>query len=139
MEFETLTKKERQRIFLECYKRALNDTDALALLPPGVSISSPAVSQWKTRDPEFLQKYSEISISIREEIVSAFRKKVREGDTAAIIYGMKTVGKQIGFSERIQIEQTRTVKIEDLKFLSLDPPTEETNLDEDFTDFEEEL
>jgi hypothetical protein len=139
MEFETLTKKERQRIFLECYKRALNDTDALALLPPGVSISSPAVSQWKTRDPEFLQKYSEISISIREEIVSAFRKKVREGDTAAIIYGMKTVGKQIGFSERIQIEQTRTVKIEDLKFLSLDPPTEETNQDEDFTDFEEEL
>jgi hypothetical protein len=139
MEFETLTKKERQRIFLECYKRALNDTDALALLPAGVSISSPAVSQWKTRDPEFLQKYSEISISIREEIVSAFRKKVREGDTAAIIYGMKTVGKQIGFSERIQIEQTRTVKIEDLKFLSLDPPTEETNLDEDFTDFEEEL
>jgi hypothetical protein len=139
MEFETLTKKERQRIFLECYKRALNDTDALAILPAGIRISSPAVSQWKTRDPEFLQKYSEISISIREEIVSAFRKKVREGDTAAIIYGMKTVGKQIGFSERIQIEQTRTVKIEDLKFLSLDPPTEETNLDEDFTDFEEEL
>ncbi len=139
MEFETLTKKERQRIFLECYKRALNDTDALAILPAGIRISSPAVSQWKTRDPEFLQKYTEISISIREEIVSAFRKKVREGDTAAIIYGMKTVGKQIGFSERIQIEQTRTVKIEDLKFLSLDPPTEETNLDEDFTDFEEEL
>jgi hypothetical protein len=139
MEFETLTKKERQRIFLECYKRALNDTDALAILPAGIRISSPAVSQWKTRDPEFLQKYTEISISIREEIVSAFRKKVREGDTAAIIYGMKTVGKQIGLSERIQIEQTRTVKIEDLKFLSLDPPAEETNLDEDFTDFEEEL
>ena len=72
-------------------------------------------------------------------IVSAFRKKISEGDTAAIIYGMKTIGKKIGLSEKIEIEATRTIRVEDLKFLSLDAAIESEAEDpEDFDEYEEE-
>jgi len=136
--FDKLTKKERQRIFLDCYRRALNDADALQLLPANCRIRASSVSKWKN-DPEFLRQYKEIEIGIREMIVSAFRKKISEGDTAAIIYGMKTIGKKIGLSEKIEIEATRTIRVEDLKFLSLDAAIESEAEDPDeFDEYEEE-
>ena len=52
---------------------------------------------------------------------------------------MKTIGKKIGLSEKIEIEATRTIRVEDLKFLSLDAAIESESEDpDDFDEYEEE-
>ena len=55
-------------------------------------------------DPDFKKKCEEAKEVRKDFIESALDKKIREGDTAAIIFAAKTICKDRGYVERMENE-----------------------------------
>ena len=78
-----------------------------------VGITRTTFYRWKTEDPEF----KEIAENIDEYLVDfaehSLFKQIREGNTAATIFFLKTKGKGRGYIEKQEIEHTGVInKIE---------------------------
>jgi hypothetical protein len=67
---------------------------------------------------EAINLYPEIKAAVqagREHLIDkaegALSKKIGEGDTAAIIFALKTIGRQRGYSERMTIDADTTIRV----------------------------
>ena len=86
-------------------------------------ISRRTYYNWLENDEEFKQAVEDIGEEAIDFAENALKKKIREGDTTATIFYLKTKGKKRGYIERTEVDATideRQREIEELarKFYS---------------------
>ena len=107
--------KKRQEIFLVAYEKAMgNVTEACR----ATGISRSAYHHWMRIDEEFKKKVEdlapdEVMVDIAEK---AIMKKIREGDTASIIFTLKSKGKKRGWVERLESVNKTSVQFDPEKY-----------------------
>lgn len=58
---------------------------------------------WMEKDPKFAERVNEITEMAVDFTESALLKKIKEGDTTAIIFHLKTKGKNRGYGQSINV------------------------------------
>lgn len=64
---------------------------------------------WMKDDPEYREQVEAIVDMAIDFAESALKRKIKDGDTTAIIFYLKTKGKRRGFIERSEVEQSGSV------------------------------
>lgn len=82
-------------------------------------ISARTLSNWMLRDKRFAGFMEEVKENYKDFLQSALNKKIKEGDAQAIIFANKTLNRDRGFGEKMEIEHTG--KIEHSHMISVDP------------------
>lgn len=85
--------------WLEAYARCHTMTHTCIAL----GISDQAYYTWRERYPEFKEATEKAKEKNLDFVESALYKRIESGDTAAIIFALKTIGRKRGFSERQEI------------------------------------
>ena len=67
--------------------------------------------QWMKDDPDYRADVEAISDMAIDFAESALKRKIKDGDTTAIIFYLKTKGKRRGFIEKSEVEHSGTVNI----------------------------
>lgn len=100
---KSTTEKKRanlKRAFLDAYKKCLGN---ITLACENVGIDRGTYYNWIERDEAFraeVEAANEVSIDFVE---NALMKQIKEGNTTATIFYLKTKGKQRGYVERQEV------------------------------------
>lgn len=110
----------KKKNFIRAYRETLG---VIKYACEQVSISRRTFYNWLESDAEFKQAVEDISEEAIDFAENALKKKIREGDTTATIFYLKTKGKKRGYVERTEVDATideRQREIEELarKFYS---------------------
>lgn len=77
-----------------------------------IDIQRRSLNRWRENDPEFQRACSDIQEEIYDEAEVLLQKKMRENDTASLIFFLKTKVKGRGYVEKREIEHSgESVKI----------------------------
>lgn len=68
------------------------------------NISRTQFHKWRNEDPEFAQVIADVSESAIDMGETALMKQIQDGNTACIIFLLKTRGKHRGYIESTQVE-----------------------------------
>ena len=68
-----------------------------------VSINRTTYYDWMERDPAFAEEVEAIRQEQIDTVESALLNKIEDGDTTAVIFYLKTKGKERGYSERTEL------------------------------------
>ena len=71
-----------------------------------VGIGRTTFYDWIKEDPEFKKKVKDINDIALDFAESSLHKQIKDGNTAATIFYLKTKGKKRGYVERQEIENT---------------------------------
>ena len=66
------------------------------------NISRTQFHKWRNEDPEFAQVIADVSESAIDMGETALMKQIQDGNTACIIFLLKTRGKDRGYVERVE-------------------------------------
>jgi len=79
-------------------------------------ISRMTYYRWKSEDTEFSAEADKVKEAARQSIVDdaedGLRSKVLKGDITAIIFTLKTIGKERGYVERVETENYNMTPVE---------------------------
>lgn len=81
-----------------------------------MGVSRQTVYDWKEKYPEVGKAMDEAKKDFLDLLQDKFRDKVMGGDTASIIFGLKCLGKHLGYVEKVEIHhqgaiaQTKTAE-----------------------------
>lgn len=96
-------KRVRQYLFLHALlSRRWNISEACRV----VGIGRHQYEQWKKRDYGFSQLMQEMHQAVKDFYESALIERVYAGDTAAIVFANKTMNRDRGYNERLQVDVT---------------------------------
>lgn len=100
----TIKKKE---IFLQALEKSLG------ILAPAMQQANigcrQTIIEWKEKDPEFKKRFDEVECKTGDFVENALLKKIKDGDTTAIIFYCKTKLKKRGYVEKLDINATHNV------------------------------
>lgn len=94
------SKKARQRAWLEAFKANFFNITAACHL---IGIDRSTYYRWLENTPDFAQSVQEAREEKLDFIEDKLLGKIAEGDTTAIIFGLKTLAKHRGYVERQEI------------------------------------
>lgn len=66
---------------------------------------------WKKEDPEFAEAVDSVADFCIDIVEQALMKNIEAGDTTAIIFYLKTIGKRRGYVERSELDVKGAVKV----------------------------
>lgn len=69
-----------------------------------VGVSRPTIKLWMVKDEMFREEVMQLSEAIVDAVEDALYKKIKEGDTYAITFFLKTKGRYRGYTEKLDIE-----------------------------------
>lgn len=95
---DTSRKKEQ---FLEALKNNINNISKAC---DAIGINRGTYYLWKESDKEFAEKCREIEEQVIDYVEGSLMKQIREGDTTATIFFLKTKGKNRGYVEKVQLD-----------------------------------
>lgn len=95
-----LTTARRKGAFLRALDESLG---IISTACRAAKISRTTFYTWLRNDPEFAECVREIEERQIDEVEGALLSRIREADTTAIIFYLKTKGKTRGFSERLEL------------------------------------
>lgn len=99
-------KRARQHLFLYALTQSMfNVSQSLRRL----CIPRKTYETWKANDPEFTELMDEIHWHKQNFFEQAFIARVAAGDTAATIHAAKTVLRDRGYNEKIEVEHTGNI------------------------------
>jgi len=98
-----------KKAFLEQLKATLGN---VTMACEAVGIDRATYYKWKQRDKSFAARVEEVNENALDFAESALKKNIKAGDTTAIIFYLKTRGKDRGYVEKTQIEQKTEVRFE---------------------------
>jgi hypothetical protein len=104
----------RQLLFVNAlYAFSFNINDACRF----VNIRRATFNKWVHSEPGFAELFDEVRESISDVLVSNLLKASNAGDVSATIFGCKTLARDRGFQERLEVEHTHkgSLAIEDMK------------------------
>lgn len=100
-----MTTAKKKALFLELLEaKAGNVTEAAK----AANIDRGTVYRWKREDPKFSQAVADADESLIDRVESALLNKIDGGDTTAIIFFLKTRGRNRGYNERVELEATHS-------------------------------
>lgn len=73
-----------------------------------VGIDRRTHTNWVNNDPEYAAAVADIQEQALDHVEHALFKKVKDLDTASIIFYLKTKGKARGYVERVQTQEVKT-------------------------------
>lgn len=91
----------KQKTFLDLFKKASGN---ISIACEKTGISRGTYYNWINDNPRFKEKVDEVNESLIDFSESKLHLKINEGDTTAIIFHLKTKGKQRGYVERVENE-----------------------------------
>lgn len=106
--------------FLEVFKEKLGN---ISIACRTFGIERGTFYNWYNCDPAFKKAADDIKEIRKDFIENAFINRVNAGDTAAIIFGLKTICKDRGYVEKV--EQDVTIRAEQPLFGDYDDEDEE--------------
>jgi transcriptional regulator with PAS, ATPase and Fis domain len=68
-----------------------------------VGINRTTFYTWQKEDPEFAEAYSNVTEYCIDTVEDKLKEKIEDGDTTAIIFYLKTIGKRRGYIERQEL------------------------------------
>ena len=95
-----LSTKKRKQLLLSTLKKS---SGIVSFACEQANVSRQSYYDWIAKDPKFKQACDDIREVADDHIEHALMKKIRDGDTAAIIFSCKTRLKNRGYSERQEI------------------------------------
>lgn len=98
---ERLSTKAKKRAFLEALKKTLG-VIAPAMERAGVAHRC-TISDWRAKDPAFARAMEEIAEAELDFAEASLKKQIREGNTTATVFFLKTRGKARGYVERTEV------------------------------------
>lgn len=97
-ELSTKTKKSG---LLEALKASLGN---ISEATKAIGINRKTYYTWLKEDQDFAQSVDNITESQIDYVESKLLERIREGDTTATIFYLKTKGKKRGYSEKLELE-----------------------------------
>jgi cytoplasmic iron level regulating protein YaaA (DUF328/UPF0246 family) len=94
------TKKKKEQ-FLEVLKSNGNNISKAC---DAIGINRGTYYFWKESDKEFAQMCADMDEVIIDLVESSLMKRIKDGDTTATIFFLKTKGKHRGYVEKTQVE-----------------------------------
>lgn len=111
------TKQQKQAI-LATYRETLG---SLTETCKAHKLSHSTFCEWCKKDPEFAAAVEETKEAFLDFAESALVERMRAGDTTAIIFALKTRGKQRGWSEKAELEVDLTSKGKPIRYADIMP------------------
>jgi hypothetical protein len=99
-EGKLIAKRERQDLFLDALEKTAGYNISEAARRAGCSRRS--VWTWRNEDPKFLERFNDVIESKHDFVESQLMRKIRQGDTVATIFYLKTQCKDRGYVESIR-------------------------------------
>jgi len=65
------------------------------------------IQGWMVKDVLFREEMMQLSEAIIDTVQDALMRKIMEGDTYAIIFYLKTIGKHRGYTEKLEVEGSK--------------------------------
>ena len=113
------SKKSRQRAWIDAYKAKLFNVSKAC---KAVGIDRSTYYRWLENDADFAQAVQEAREERLDFIESKLMEIIAEGDTQAIIFALKTLGKHRGYQERQEAPPVNTLPPSiDIKILLQNP------------------
>lgn len=91
---------DRQKLLLHALSVTRFDITRCCTL---LGISKTQLDSWAKNDPKFVKLWEEVSFAKKNFIESALMRKIDEGDTRAIIFASKTLNKDRGYGETLEV------------------------------------
>lgn len=104
---QQLKNMKSKKDFLEIFKQKLGN---ISVACRAYGIDRTTYFRWYNKDANFKNAADNVKEVRKDFVESALDKKIQEGDTAAIIFALKTLCRDRGYIERM--EQDVTVKTE---------------------------
>lgn len=111
---------ERKAITIKAYEKKGGNVAATC---EAANIGRRTFYLWKETDPEFAEAIKDLDESLLDFAESKLMEKVQDGDLTAIIFTLKTKGKDRGYVERTEQDVKMNPFIEAMQGLP-DPPQE---------------
>jgi len=92
---------------LDALKKSLS---SIAPAAEAVGIDRSTHYKWVESDPEYKAAYEDIKERRIDYVETQLHKLIQEGNTAAIIFFLKTIGKKRGYVESQEINVTENIK-----------------------------
>ena len=92
--------EKRKEAFLEALDKSLNNISQACHL---AGVSRATVYNWIKEDEKFAKQVSELNEVVLDFVEAQLFKQIRDGNTTAIIFFLKTRGKKRGYVERQEI------------------------------------
>lgn len=96
------TKKKKEQ-FLEALR---GNGNIICKACEAIGIDRGTYYHWKKTDTEFAKKCADMEEVIVDLVESSLMKRIKDGDTTATIFFLKTKGKHRGYVEKTQVEGT---------------------------------
>jgi len=101
---EKLSTPMKKKKFLEIYEKLAGNAKEAC---KGVNIARATYYQWRDKDKKFKLSVEEIDEGLIDFAESKLMGKISEGDTTSTIFFLKTKGRERGYVERQEIEDSR--------------------------------
>lgn len=107
--------------FLKTYEKKAGNVSATAT---ACNITRRTFYHWMETDEDFANKIKDVNESLLDFAESKLLEKVNEGDLTAVIFMLKTKGKERGYVERVENQVKVSPFLEMMKSLPDDPENE---------------
>lgn len=95
-----MSQKKRKELALEALENSLGIISSACRM---AEIPRSVFYEWMEKDPKFAEKVNEIGELSVDFSESALLNRVRQGDTTAIIFHLKTKGKHRGYGQELSL------------------------------------
>ena len=111
----TLTKKQKQ--FIEAYEK--NATN-ISRTCKSLGIDRMTYYRWREANATFKSQCDAIEEGMIDFAESMLYRQIKDGNTSAIIFFMKTKARKRGYAERVEVEHSGSIDIESTVLNGLD-------------------
>jgi hypothetical protein len=96
-----MNKRKNKKILAETFQKKGCNISATCL---ALGISRPTFYRWLEEDKKLREKVEEVEEALIDNVESKLLKKITDEDMTAIIFYLKTKGKNRGYVERVEQE-----------------------------------
>jgi len=96
-----MAKEQEKELFTEAFEMNLAN---IKLTCAKVGISRQTYYDWIRDDKKFAERCNEVTEGLIDLAETALLGKIKEGETTALIFFLKTKGKHRGYSEQIDVD-----------------------------------
>jgi len=98
-----MTTKQNQ--FIEVYSQ----DKSISATCKHLRITRSTFYRWKISNEDFRQRVEDIRDAQIDLVEDMLMQKIKEGDTTSIIFYLKTQGKNRGYNEKIELEDSKNI------------------------------